>query len=171
MPGPVQKKPRIKTSLFSNYNNYKNKSNNIRDGSALSFIQYGNLFQKSEKNEFLKVFFSSIFNFFSSTVALAVSILTTNNLQANRLCCQQNFIKVKLYIWALPLIKLLRYWQQCITSFSIIPFKRTLLAISKVSSWHPGVRWTKIALSRVLSLLRHHSKLTGNRGEYCTAGK
>ena len=102
------------------------------------------------------------FFFFSCATALAVSILTTNQWEQNftgrQALLPPNFTKIKLYIWALPLIKLLKYWQQCITSFSTIPFKRTLLAISKISSQHPGVRWTKIVLPRVLSLLRHHSK-------------
>ena len=93
-------------------------------------------------------------------MTLVVSILTINQweqnytVQTDRLCCHQNFRKIK----HSPLIKLHKYWQQCIASFLTIPVKRTLLAIYKVSSRHPGIRWTKIALFRVLSLWRHHSK-------------
>ena len=107
-------------------------------------LQFGTLFFKSEKMNFKRS--SSIkFSFFSSAVALAVLILTTNQLEkkitGRQALLPPKFYKNKpLYIWALPLIKLLRHWQQCITSFSTIPFKRTLLAISKVSSRHPGVR-------------------------------
>ena len=55
----------------------------------------------------------------------------------------------------------------CQSVSSIVSIKMTLPAISKVSSWHPGIRWTKIALSiRALSLLRHHSKSDqGDRAE------
>ena len=54
-------------------------------------------------------------------------------------------------------------WNQLLLSVSFFNciYKNTLPAVSKVSSWHPGIRWAKIVLSRVSdSLLRHHSLLT-----------
>ena len=93
--------------LGCNENSYK------QDGSAFSELMSFNLviyIKKSEKVN-VKGLLQSNFNFFSSAVALAVSILTTNqweqSIQADRLCCHQNFkntkISIKVYIGSSPL--------------------------------------------------------------------
>ena len=88
-----------------------------------------------------------------------------------RLCCHRNYMRIKLYIYTvthLPFLKSLSYWQHCIASFSTTLFKRTLLAISKISNQHLSDRRNKI----VMSLSRHHRKVSknvkGGRTEYLT---
>ena len=42
----------------------------------------------------------------------------------NRLCCQQNYLRIKLYIYILPLVEFHSHWQQCIASLSTISLEK-----------------------------------------------
>ena len=90
--------------------------------------------------------------FFSSGRAAS---LTTNGepcKHLGKLCCHQNYLRIKLYIYTLLLVELLCHWQQCIASLSTISLERINACYTQNLSRHPSIRRNKIAFLRMLSL-------------------
>ena len=85
-------------------------------------LQFINFFSIMRKTEFKRSSSIPSSLFFSCSPSCDLTTNGNKSIHLGRPCCHQNFFKIKLYIKTLPLIKLLSYWQQCVASFSAIPF-------------------------------------------------